>query len=262
MSKNHKTMPQIIEINKNNLSDYPQVICFINPEHKHYSLKIDWMKKRFKEGLKIKLLQTENDQKIVGFIEYIPGDYTWRAVNAKTYLFIHCLWVYPNKHKSKGLGSVLVEEVVADAKKQKMNGVAVVTSDGSFMAKKDLFIKNSFELIEEKDGFQLLAQGFNKKTAKPYFINNEKAFKKYHGWHIIYSKQCPWVARFIEEVKPIIEKQSLKITFHEITSAKAAQSAPSIYAVFNLIKDGRLLADRYISTTRFLNIIKKIRSIN
>jgi len=65
------------------------------------------------------------------------------------------------------------------------------------------------------------------------------------------------VARFIEEVKPIIEKQNLKITFHEITSAKEAQKSPSIYSVFNLIKYGKLMADRYISTTRFLNIIKK-----
>jgi len=248
---------KIIEINENNLSDYPQIICFINPKHEHYGLKIGWLTKRFKEGLKIKLLQTEIDRKITGFIEYIPGDHAWRAVNAKTYLFIHCLWVYPNKNKNKGLGSVLVDEVITDAKKQQMSGVAVVTSNGSFMAKKDLFIKNGFELVEEKDGFQLLVKFFSKKTIKPHFTHDEKALEKYQGWHIIYSKQCPWVARFIEEVKPIIKNQSLKITFHEIISAKEAQQSPSIYSVFNLIKDGQLLADRYISTTRFLNIIKK-----
>ncbi|HOF03496.1 MAG TPA: hypothetical protein PLT58_06025 [Atribacterota bacterium] len=48
---------QIIEINENNLSGYPQIICFINPKHEYYNLKIDWLKERFKEGLKIKLLQ-------------------------------------------------------------------------------------------------------------------------------------------------------------------------------------------------------------
>ena len=252
-----KLIYKIIEINENNLSTYPQVICFINPKHEHYNLKIDWLKKRFKEGLKIKLLQTENDQKIAGFIEYIPGAYAWRAVDAKKYLFIHCLWVYPNKNKNKGLGSVLVDEVVTDAKKQKMSGTAVATSDGSFMAKKDLFIKNGFDLIEEKGGFQLLAKSFGKKTTLPHFTNDENVLKKYQGWHIIYSKQCPWVARFIEEAKPIIKKQGLKINFHEITTAKEAQNTPSVYSVFNLIKDGKLLADRYISTTRFLNIIKK-----
>jgi len=252
-------MYKIIEINEKNLADYPQVICFINPKHEHHDLKIDWLKNRFKEGLKIKLLQTESDRKIAGFIEYIPGAYAWRAVNAKNYLFIHCLWVYPNKNKNKGLGSALVDEVIKDAQKQKMNGVAVVTSDGSFMAKKDLFIKNEFDLIEEKGGFQLLAKNFSKIITPPSFTNNENALKKYQGWYIIYSKQCPWVARFIEEVKPIIKKQGLKINFHEIKTAKEAQNTPSIYSVFNLIKDGKILADRYISTTRFLNIIKRVK---
>lgn len=34
-------------------------------------------------------------------------------------------------------------------------------------------------------------------------------------------------------------------------------AAPSIYATFNLINNGKLLADHYISLTRFNNIIKK-----
>jgi len=250
-------MVKIIEVSENNLSDYPQAICFINPKHEFYSLKIDWLKARFKEGLKIKLLQMENDHKIAGYIEYIPGVYAWRAVDAKNYLFIHCLWVYPDKNKNKGLGSTLVNEAIHDAKTLSMNGVAVVTSDDSFMAKKELFIKNGFEIVEEKGGFQLLVNQFDKKTALPRFSNDEEVLRKYQGWHIIYSKQCPWVARFIEEVKPFIKKAGLSIDFHEITTADQAQKAPSIYATFHLIKDGKLLAQRYISTTRFLNIIKK-----
>ncbi|MFC2163543.1 YoaP domain-containing protein [Acidobacteriota bacterium] len=42
-----------------------------------------------------------------------------------------------------------------------------------------------------------------------------------------------------------------------LKTAEQAQSAPSIYGVFNLIYDGTLLADHYISKTRFKNIIKK-----
>ena len=248
-------MYQIIDINEKNLNKYPQVVCFINPKNKYYDLKINWLKDRFTEGLKIKLLQTD-DNKISGFIEYILGDNAWRAVDAKNYLFIHCLWVYPNKNKNKGFGSALVSEVINDAIAQKMNGVAVVTSDNSFMSKKELFVKNGFFLVEEKNGFQLLVKGIKDKVSIPRFTNNDD-LKKYQGWNIIYSKQCPWVARFIEEVKPIIAKQKIQINFHEITTAAEAQKAPSVYSVFNLIKDGKLLAERYISTTRFLNIIKK-----
>ena len=47
----------------------------------------------------------------------------------------------------------------------------------------------------------------------------------------------------------------LKVT--ELENAEQAQNAPSIYATFNLVSDGKLLADHYISSTRFLNVINK-----
>lgn len=248
---------EVITVNTNNLSDYPQAICFINPKHKYFNLKIDWLKKQFKKGLVIKLLKLKSTKKIIGFIEYLPGEEAWRAVNAIDYLFIHCLWVSPNKNRQHGLGTALIEEALKDAKKLKKSGVAVITSDGSFMAKKELFTKNGFEIVEEFNNFQLLAKKFAAKNNSPKLLINQDKLKQYQGWHIIYSKQCPWVARFVEEVKPILQQKKIKMNIVEIDSAKAAQSAPGIYCVFNLIKDGQLLADRYISITRFLNIIKK-----
>lgn len=248
---------QIITVDASNLDNYPQVICFINPKNEYYNLKIDWLKKQFKKGLVIKLLELKQTKKIAGFIEYVPGEEAWRAVNAKDYLFIHCLWVYPNKNKNHGLGGALLEEVEREARKAKKSGVAVITSDGSFMSKKDLFLKNGFEVVEEFGHFQLLAKRFTAQSKLPKLLINQDKLKDYQGWHIYYSKQCPWVARFIEEIKPILKQMKIKMSIVEIDSARKAQDAPGIYAVFNLIKDGKLLADRYISTTRFKNIINK-----
>jgi hypothetical protein len=90
----------------------------------------------------------------------------------------------------------------------------------------------------------------------PKFKDYKKQLEKYKGWHIVYSNQCPWVARFINELdKKIADELKLKIT--ELKTAKQAQDAPSIYSVFNFIHDGKLSADHYISNTRFNNIIKK-----
>jgi hypothetical protein len=77
------------------------------------------------------------------------------------------------------------------------------------------------------------------------------------GWSIVYSRQCPWVARFIEEARPVFEKFNLRPRITELETPAQAQRAPSPYGVFSLIHDGRLLADRYISTTRLANILKK-----
>ena len=252
-----KAAYRIIDVNAKNLADYPQVICFINPKNTFYGLKRDWLKKRFAEGLAIKVLLLENDKKISGFIEYAPGEFAWRAVSAKDYLLIHCLWVYANKNKRKGYGSDLVEDVIKDARKQRRKGVAVVASLGSFMAKKELFVKNGFEVIEERDGFQLLALHFPGEKPSTRFNDTQKALSRFRGWHVLYSKQCPWVARFIEELKPIIKQLKIRMTITELRTAQDAQHAPSLYSTFNLIKDGRLLADRYISVTRFKNILKK-----
>jgi len=49
----------------------------------------------------------------------------------------------------------------------------------------------------------------------------------------------------------------LKLKVTELKNAKQAQDAPSVYAVFNMVYDGKLLVDHYISSTRFQNIINK-----
>ena len=68
-------------------------------------------------------------------------------VDAKGYLFIHCIWVSPNTYKEKGHGSRLVNECITNAKQEDKYGVAVVTSEGSFMVGKALFLKNRFKRI-------------------------------------------------------------------------------------------------------------------
>lgn len=205
--------------------------------------------------MKIKqLYMDEQKKKAHGFIEYVPGEHAWRAVDAKNYLFIHCIWVYPNKNKNKGYGSLLVNSVVDEAKKMGLVGVAVVVSEGSFMADKTLFLKNGFESVVT-DGKETLMARQLKKAPLPRFKDYKKQLAKYKGLHIVYTRQCPWAYRFIDELDP--KRYGIKVT--ELKTARQAQTAPSIYATFNLIKDGKLLADRYISRRRFENILKKGR---
>ncbi|MHB8898588.1 MAG: GNAT family N-acetyltransferase [Thermoguttaceae bacterium] len=99
--------------------------------------KTAWLKACYGEGLRYKVLRSEECGDI-GMIEYAPGSHAWRPVEAEGYLAIHCLWVY-GQHKGKGLGSLLLESCLEDARKSKCRGVAVVTSSDSLMAGNDLF---------------------------------------------------------------------------------------------------------------------------
>jgi L-amino acid N-acyltransferase YncA len=249
------TNPIVIDVNEENISQYPPT-CFLNPKNIGYQIKAEWLKERFSEGLKIKLLYFENDKKCHGFIEYAPGEYAWRAVEAKDYLFIHCIWVSPNKFKNKGYGSLLVAECIKDAEKQGKAGVAVIASEGPFMAKKALFLKNGFREVQASGVFTLLVKQL-RKAADPKFKDCDNQLRSYEGLKLVYSNQCPWVARFMSELGETIKGKGLKIDIVELKTAEQAQDAPSIYAVFNLVNDGKLLADHYISNTRFLNIVNK-----
>jgi ribosomal protein S18 acetylase RimI-like enzyme len=253
--------PAIITINRNNLADYPDYVCFINAKHPAHSLKKEWVEKRLSEGLRIKLLYVPGQKKAAGFIEYIPGENAWRAVSAKGFLFIQCLYIYPNANKNKGLGSLLISDCIEDAKQNNLTGVAVVTSSKSFMARNELFLKNGFSVAEtDSAGNDLLIYKL-KNGPDPVMNDFKKKLSKYQGLFILYSKQCPWVARMVEEIKEsgMAEKLNLQIT--ELKTPNEAQQAPSLYATFNLIYNGKLLADRYISLTRFNNILKKEKLI-
>ena len=247
---------KIISVNSENISEY-QPVCFLNPKNEGYLKKLEWLKERFCKGLIIKLLYLENEKKCNGFIEYIPGEYAWRAVDAKGYMFIHCIWISPNKHKEKGHGSLLVKECIKDAKKEGKYGVAVVTSEGPFMAGKALFLKNGFTSIAKaKPSYELMIKTI-KNGLLPKFRDWEKQLSQYNGLNIIYANQCPWVARSIKELSEIAKKKGLKLKIVELENARQAQDAPSIYTAFNLIYNGKLLVDHYISSRRFLNIIEK-----
>ena len=244
----------IVAVNKDNLSEHPQSICFINPKHELYHKKVEWLHEQFEHGLKIQLLYIEGQKKPVGFVEYLPGEQCWRAVDAEGYMFIHCLWTNGKKFQHQGLGSQLLEAVEAEA--AGMRGIASITSDAAFMASRALFEKNGYSVAETSGREQLMVKNFGSNPL-PKLRNWQDELEKYQGLHILYSRQCPWVARFIEEVKPILAEHQLQPVITEIQTAAEAQQAPSVYAVFNLIYNGKLLADRYISTTRFRNILKK-----
>ncbi|MCL5876430.1 MAG: GNAT family N-acetyltransferase [Candidatus Bathyarchaeota archaeon] len=253
------TPPKIVTLTPDNYTELG-CPCFLNPKQEGHQIKLEWLKKRFAKGFTIKHLMLENEKRPSGFIEYTPGEYAWRAVDANDYLVIHCIWINPNKYKQKGYGSLLIQEAIKDAQKQNTAGVAIVTSDGPFIASKNLFVKNGFELVAQDDRFELLVKQL-RKAALPAFKDWRKQLSQYKGLNVVYSNQCPWVARSMTEFAALAKEKGLALKVTELKTAQEAQNAPSIYSTFTLINDGKTLADHYISTTRFLTILKKEKLI-
>ena len=94
-------------------------------------------------------------------------------------------------------------------------------------------------------------------SPNPNLIDWTKNLKNYEGWHLLYSDQCPWHGKSVDAIKEVTEENNIDLTIKKITSSEEAKQMPSGFGVFNLIHNGKLLEDHYISQTRFKNILKK-----
>lgn len=75
--------------------------CITNPKHVGHGPKVGWLKERFEEGLRFLLFRHEKG-KPLAFLEYVPGEYAWRPVEAPGWVFVHCLWVYARARRWVG----------------------------------------------------------------------------------------------------------------------------------------------------------------
>ena len=251
---------QILDLTPENIADFG--VCGYKDVKKHLELrrKIDWIKKFYPKGLRIKALLSKKGG-YQGMLEYLPGKYAHRPVNAEGYMFIHCIFVgFKKEFKGKGYASSLIDECIKDAKESNMYGVAVVTRKGSFMAKKDIFVKKGFILVDKAEpDFQLLVLKFNHKAINPNFKDLKKNLENYQeGLFILRSVQCPYTEKNVNAIlKSAKDKFGLKANLIDLTDVTAVQDSPCAFGSLCIIYDGEIISHHTISNTRFENIMKK-----
>ena len=221
------------------------------------------MKDRFKDGLCLKLLLINEGPKrgftSRGFIEYIPGEYTWRGIDAKGYMVIHCIWVV-GRNKKRGYGTKLLAQCLNDAKG--MNGVAVVTSEKTWLPGRKLFIKHGFETVDTMPPhFELLAKRFSNNAPFPKFnpIPKERLEKNVSGITIFRSDQCPYTSDSVDTIIKTAEEVNLRVQIEHIKSCKEAQNSVHPYGTFCVLLNGRVLTYRPIGKKELLNCLPKTR---
>ena len=246
---------RITEVTPENVQQ-ETLFCIKDITKPGFESKRIWFEKQYKNGLKLKILKDAND-KMIGFIEYIPVANAWRPVNATNFMFIHCMYIYSKKDRNKGLGSMLIHEAEKDAKSKKMDGLCVMTSKGSWIADKRIFEQLGFSEVAKRGRFELLSKKWNREITDPKLFDWTAQQKKYQGWHLVYADQCPWHQKSVEAMLNVAMDFDIDLKITKLNTAKEAQKAPSGFGVFNLLHDGKLLEDHYLSATRFRNILQK-----
>ncbi len=245
----------IIDVTADNVSE-AGIYCIKNRKLPGYHAKNNWFRSNINNGLKIKIA-IDNDYKQMGFIEYIPSEFAWRPIKADNYLFIQCIAIFFKEARNKGIGSALIEQCELDARRNNNNGLCVMSSNGTWMANKTLFEENGFTLASKLDRFELMYKKLNETSPIPQFNNWTKRQAKYKGWNLVYSDQCPWHDKSVADLKQSAIDNGIELQVRKLTTPGEAQNAPSGFGTYSLIKDGKLLADHYISRTRFENILKQ-----
>ncbi|HTP68092.1 MAG TPA: GNAT family N-acetyltransferase [Dongiaceae bacterium] len=257
--RRQKPKPEIIEVDAANFDALP--CCGIKaPTHVGRQEKRRWLQDNAKLGVRAKMLLT-NGGEPCGYIESMPGENAWRGVDAAGYLFIQCVWV-PSKWQGKGWGSLLLKDCVEDARKFDKRGVATMVREGPWMPDRRLFVANGFQSVDKvPPDCELLVKKLKSRSPDPAFRKGweDRSGQYGEGLTLLRAAQCPHIAKFVADIAEASEKRyKMKLNVVELRSPRDAQNAPSPYAVFSLVYNGKLLADHPISRTRFCNIMNKV----
>lgn len=251
---------RIVDVNEANIDRYGLFCLQSKKNTEGYKNKIAWAKECFSEGLHVKLLLVDEGAKrglrARGFIEYILGEYTWRGIEAKGYMVIHCIWVV-GKHKRHGYGSRLLRQCLNDAKG--MNGVAVVTGR-TWVPGAKLFAKHEFEKVDSAPpDFELLAKRFSDKAPLPKFkmISKGRLKKCGPGITVFKANQCPYVDDGVKEMIEVAKRINLPIRIKDIKTCKEAQKNVHPYGTFCVLLDGKIMTYRPIGARGLRNYLSK-----
>jgi L-amino acid N-acyltransferase YncA len=237
---------RIVTVDAGNVADEGFFCYKSKRKSEGYATKSAWLEAAFGAGLTLKILY--EGKRSVGFVEYIPGEFTWRAVDAPGYLVIHCLWVV-GRGKKKGYGTRLLHECIRDAKRQGKHGVVMVSSRGTWLAHEKLFLKNGFtEVGSAPAPFSLLVLKLGD-APDPTMPDDwgDRLAALGPGATILYADQCPYMPDVVTHAQGELAARGIEAMAIKLeTPAEARAKSPTPYGVFAIVIDGRLLSYTYL----------------
>lgn len=233
---------EIVDINPSNIDTRGFFCALSKPDSIGYQEKLAWTRERFREGLRIKMIGRGGR----GFIEYIPGRFAWRAIDAPGYMVIHCLWVV-GRSRTKGSGKALLDTCIHDARQARMHGVAAVTARGKAgFVDTDFFIHHGFHVVQSTpSGIDLVVLKFQPESADPCFIADlKKKAKALPGsLTVVSSPQCPFSYEGAQRIVALADADRIPVRSLRVNSLKQLrQSSPSPYASFDIVYSGEVVS--------------------
>lgn len=242
---------EIVDVNASNVDEIGCFCAMSKPGSPGYGEKLAWLKDRFAEGLRIKMIEGDprGDRDGRSFIEYMPGKMAWRGIDAPGYMVIHCLLVAA-KAKGQGTGGILLDACIRDARNARMHGIAVVTAHGKpGFVDTDFFLHHGFHVVQTTpSGIDLVALKFDLASADPYFAADlrKKAKALGDGLTVISTPQCPYTYEGAQQIVALAHANGIPaLSLRLNTLAQVRQTAPSPYASFDIVYNGEVISNLF-----------------
>ena len=215
------------------------------PKTPGYRRKLEWLKQRFAEGMTMDILY--DGKRSCGFLEAIPGEYAWRAVDAPGYTVIHCIWTV-GSGKNKVFATRLLERCLHDGQEQDRAGVVMVASDRPFLADRRFFLKRGFSEVDSTATFELMARKLKDAPDPSFPTDWESRINAFGpGLTVIRTDQCPYWDDATTLTLDTARKHGIGAQVVELRTALDVQRrSSSPYGTFGIVKDGRLLSHYYL----------------
>lgn len=210
-----------------------------------WKAKRAWLEARFDEGLQLRLLSGGER----GFIEFMPGPKSWRAVeDAEEFVVIHCLWVV-GLSRGKRFARALIAEAETWARENGYRGVAGLTSRGNWLIAPGVLEHQGYRRVDScGEGFELQAKapGIDRlpKLSGHWAAKAEACGP---GVTVLRSAQCPYLVDAARQARAAAAR--LGLGFKEIlleTAEDVRRLSPNPYGTYALVKDGRCVAYHHL----------------
>jgi GNAT superfamily N-acetyltransferase len=219
-----------------------------------------WVKQCLPFGLRYRAAVESATGKAAGMIEYMPGEFAWRAVDAPAYMVIHCLFV-PHQWAGGGLGSLLLDHCIEDARKEGMAGVAALTTSGTWCADSRIYLKNGFEVVDRAPpAFELVARRLRAGRAPSCGDWEGRLRRLSQGIYLYNSKQCP----FMRGERNLARREWLKAEYGldaqviEVGDHEQAQANPCVWGTSGVVCGGQIVNHVRGGDAGFRKALKKL----
>ncbi len=238
--------------------DSEHVCCALSEkkDEKTVSLKKEWLKKRFAEGLVFLKLDVRGKV----FIEYLPAESAFAPIVAPNYMYINCFWV-SGKYKGSGHANELLTACIDDAKSKGKDGLVILSSKKKmpFLSDPKYLKYKGFKVCDEACGqYELLYFPFEDKVSEPTFRNVVRdSLTLVEDVVIYHTNQCPHAEKYARLIEEIAIKRKLSFKRIKIETAEEAQASPAPFTTYSLFIMGQFITNEILTEKKFMQLIEE-----